>query len=126
MSVDDANAIRRLQGGKAVEGKQLYRGVYLYSRYGDFRECEAMARIVDALDHTSNRFAVMQIFCDSKATHSWRITIGKTFAHASEKIAAVAACVLIGAFQGFNELIVEMEGEHLEHLSAYWVEDYRE
>jgi hypothetical protein len=126
MSAADANAIRRLQGGKAVEGKQLYRGVYLYSRYGDFRECEAMARIVDALDQSSTRFAVMQIFCDSKATHSWCITIGKTFAHASEKIAAAAADVLIDAFQGFNELIVEMDGEHLEHLGAYWVADHRE
>ena len=103
--------------------KPTHHGISLYSRYACARECEGMARMIDLMA-VSDRFHIREIFCDSKATNSWKIeTVGASEV-CVKRIGILASFALTEAFGGFNDLMITDSNDVvLFHADSNWEHD---
>lgn len=109
-------------GPKAPHGDIVYHGVLLSSRYDVASEFAHMRRAIDAMPELMAR-RVESIWCDSKATADYRITLdARLFVDGLSEVVEDA----FRSVGGYNGLLIECDGQKAVWLDPYWPGDETE
>lgn len=106
-------------GQKAPVSDFIYRGVQIESRWAVLSELETMRKIVDAMPELMAR-RVEFIWCDSKATACYTITVREGLWVPNLRWAITNAVMKAG--RGHNGIMIEADGGNVYHIDPDWGE----
>lgn len=110
-------------GPKAPYWRIRYKGVQVESRYAVLEEFNTMCRMIDAIPELAAR-RIKVIFCDSKATHTYTVTIGHhVWAQKIGNLLHQAAMTVSGGHNGIWVRVRGDVGDPVCDISAEWYFD---
>lgn len=84
----------------------IYRGIVLDSRYVVPFEFDVMRRMVDVVNANGWSRALVEVFCDSKASNAWGLKV--KFAEAVQPVFDAVSAHLFATEGGYNWLAVAL------------------